>query len=75
VVDEVGLDLREGKSGMLFDDFEECGAGNLFGYVFRLSYLHVIIYTEKINREIFCDNTPTFLKLFCAICGEEAGEG
>ena len=32
--DEIGFDLREGKSGMFFDDFEERGAGDLFGYVF-----------------------------------------
>lgn len=32
--DEEGFDLREAKSGLLLDDFEERGAGDLFGYVF-----------------------------------------
>lgn len=34
VFDEEGFDLREAKSGLLLDDFEERGAGDLFGYVF-----------------------------------------
>ncbi len=73
--DEIGLDLREGKTGMFFDDFEERGAGDLLGFVFRLSYLHVIIYTGKISGEIICNNTPVFLKIFCAFWGEESGGG
>ena len=34
VFDKIGFDLRKGKSGIFFDDFEERGAGDLFGYVF-----------------------------------------
>jgi hypothetical protein len=34
VIDEVGFDLREAESGVIFADFEEGGAGDLFGLVF-----------------------------------------